>query len=128
MASRPTSIRARVLLVEDDRSNRYAMARLLESFGMDVLEAHSIQAAIDQLSSLPDFLVLDWLMSGEDSSIVIDQARAKTPQTQIVVVTVAHDRCDEIRRHAPNTIFTKPFNALSLLEWFTENTSAAEKN
>jgi CheY-like chemotaxis protein len=97
------------------------MSRLLESFGLEVQEAHTIANAIECLASSPQYLVLDWLMHGADSTAVINHARRTAPRTRIVVVTVAHDRYDEIRLLSPDAIFTKPFSPAVLQEWFVQN-------
>lgn len=108
----------RVLLVEDDESNRYAMSRLLETFGLDVVQAASVREAIERLATKPPFVVLDWLLHDGDAAQVMDYMRSQGLSTKIMVVTVAHERRAEISRRAPDGLLTKPFSPEELRQWF----------
>lgn len=59
--------KACILIVDDDASVRRGLTRLLRAFDYEVREADAIAGALDLMDSrLPDVLVLDMVMPGED--------------------------------------------------------------
>ena len=57
----------RALIVDDSKSARLFLARVLEKYDIDVDSAESAEAAIDYLSSnRPDVIFMDHLMTGMD--------------------------------------------------------------
>jgi len=111
----------RVLLVEDDRANLYAMGHMLKAAGFDVVEAESADEAIERLSpaSPPACVVLDWLIPGGGDAVV-RHVRDNALPTRIVVVTVAYEeRLDEISAAKPDAVFRKPFDSAELLRMVT---------
>ena len=79
----------RVLMVDDDEGFLFAAGRLLEAAGYDVTRATSAADARTKLqSSLPDLILLDVLMPGEDGFTFADQISEDVRLAGIPVVLV----------------------------------------
>lgn len=79
---------ARVLLAEDDRAVRSAMARALRDAGFEVLEARDADEALTvaRRFSLPiDLLCTDGVMPGSPTHILIDGFRQLFPSSPVLV-------------------------------------------
>ena len=104
----------RVLLVEDDNANRYAMGHMLRSFGLEVVEATSAAEAVGMLRESPSYLVLDWIIPGGGDA-VLRHVREHDLPARVVVVTVAYEeRRDEILGLKPDALISKPFDSASV--------------
>jgi signal transduction histidine kinase len=69
----------RVLLVDDDRDSRDAVATLLDSYGATVLTAASADEALTAMDrAIPDVLVSDIGMPDEDGLSLLRRVRART--------------------------------------------------
>ncbi len=109
----------RVLLAEDDRDIR-AVARLaLRRAGFDVVAvASGDEALAEARQSVPDVLLLDWLMPGLDGLETMAALRADERTAGIpVIFLTARTGTDDIRSAlAAGAIgyLRKPFDALTL--------------
>ncbi|HOB73008.1 MAG TPA: response regulator [Phycisphaerae bacterium] len=80
---------ARILILEDERSQRFIMSDLLVRSGHEAKSTADPRAAIDLAEQFkPDVLVCDWLlksdMTGRDAAIAI---RAQYPNLPVVFIT-----------------------------------------
>jgi two-component system, OmpR family, KDP operon response regulator KdpE len=102
---------ATVLLVEDDRETRAAVARQLAGRGYRVDEAADGQAALDHWERhRPDLVLLDLGLPDMDGLRVIGRIRREA-QTPIVVLSARHlerEKVDALERGADDFV-TKPF-------------------
>lgn len=79
----------RILIVDDDEGFLFAAGRLLEAAGYDVTRATSAaDARVKLQSSLPDLILLDVLMPGEDGFTFADQISEDEKLAEIPVVLV----------------------------------------
>jgi CheY-like chemotaxis protein len=99
-----TPVRRRVLLVEDDRSHRWVLRRLLEeSLGEDVLieEAESGQTALTLALRRPavDLMLLDLHLPDMSGFEVLKKLRAqeRTRSVPVIVLTSSQEK-EDIRR------------------------------
>ena len=119
----------RVLLAEDDRDIR-AVARLaLGRAGFEVVAvASGDEALAEARQSLPDVMVLDWLMPGLDGIETMAALRADERTAGIpVIFLTARTRTEDIRRALDAGAIgylRKPFNALTLGDEVTRLLSA----
>src|SRR5829696_8907363 len=67
--------RRRVLIVEDDRTTRRALAYLLDSWGLEVRGTGSVARAIAALSWEPRCVVLDLVLSDGSGVDVLEHIR-----------------------------------------------------
>jgi signal transduction histidine kinase/CheY-like chemotaxis protein len=86
----PMRLEGTVLLADDDRETRRALARILESFGLLVVEADGGAAARAQLSvRLDEFraAVLDVVMPGTPVGEVVAEARERRPGLPVLLIS-----------------------------------------
>src|SRR5579862_1956137 len=76
----------RALIVDDSRSARLFLARMLEKYEMDVDSAETAEAAIEYLAShRPDVIFMDHLMPGMDGFQAV-QAIKNNPRTATIPI------------------------------------------
>src|ERR1700745_315763 len=76
----------RALIVDDSKSARLFLARVLEKYDIDVDSADSAKAAIDYLTSnRPDVIFMDHLMPGMDGLQAV-QAIKNDPRTATIPI------------------------------------------
>ena len=76
----------RALIVDDSKSARLFLARVLENYDIDVDSAESAEAAIDYLgSNRPDVIFMDHLMPGMDGLQAV-QAIKNNPLTATIPI------------------------------------------
>jgi CheY-like chemotaxis protein len=105
----------RVLVVEDEAVFRKIIARNLNAHGCQVLEAETVNEAIDQLSGNPDLILLDINLpdrSGWDVFRHLKQSGRDIPVIIVSAVRVSPERLAEFR---PLGYLPKPFPLDALL-------------
>src|SRR6185312_12362549 len=76
----------RALIVDDSRSARLFLARMLEKYEIDVDSAESAEAAIDYLGNhRPDVIFMDHMMPGMDGFQAV-QAIKNNPRTATIPI------------------------------------------
>ncbi|MGW0608662.1 response regulator transcription factor [Streptomyces sp. NPDC002644] len=86
-----------VLLAEDDRAIRNALARALTLEGYAVTAVADGAAALEQATAAaPDVLVLDVMMPGVDGLQVCRELRARGDRTPILMLTALVETADRI--------------------------------
>jgi len=86
----------RILLVEDDASQRSIMAAALKSAGYDVRCAESAEQALDILTDTKvDMAVCDVMMPGMDGFELTEQLRAAYRDMPIMIVTAKSEITDK---------------------------------
>jgi two-component system response regulator MprA len=86
-----------VLLAEDDRAIRNALARALTLEGYEVTAVADGAAALEQVTAAaPDVLVLDVMMPGVDGLQVCRELRGRGDRTPILMLTALVETADRI--------------------------------
>ncbi len=108
----------RVLIVEDEPATSTAVQTLLEHYGFAVSHAPTTAAALAQLHTKPDYVILDLGLPDGDGSRVLEQIRVLQMPTIVAVVTGSTDpqRLQRVRRLRPDMMLPKPLDFLSLLQ------------
>src|SRR3954451_20935391 len=76
----------RALIVDDSKSARLFLARLLEKYDLDVDNAENAEAAIEYLTSnRPDVIFMDHMMPGMDGFQAV-QAIKNNPRTAMIPI------------------------------------------
>lgn len=110
----------KVLVVDDDMRNAFALSKVLRSHGMTVLLAQDGQRALAQLETNPniDIVLMDMMMPGMDGCQTIRMIRAQSRFATLPIITVtarAMPADEERSREAgANGYVTKPI-ALEVL-------------
>jgi two-component system OmpR family response regulator/two-component system phosphate regulon response regulator OmpR len=107
-----------IYVTDDDRGIRELVAEYLTSQGYQVETAEDA-AALDRLlaSRLPDLLVLDWMMPGEDGLSVARRLRARPGFPPIIMLSAKGEDIDRIigLEVGADDYLPKPFNPRELL-------------
>jgi two-component system phosphate regulon response regulator OmpR len=108
----------RVAVVDDDSRIRDLLRRYLSQEGFEVLLAEDGLALQRVMSrDLPDLIVLDLMMPGEDGLSICRRLRAKGDMTPIVMLTAKGEDVDRIvgLEIGADDYLSKPFNPRELL-------------
>lgn len=110
----------RVLIVDDEESLTYFLGENLAglSLGYEVETARSGKEALAKISQQPfDLVITDFLMPDLDGLELIEQVRARHPQTHLILMTAyGNDRVEaEARRLEVYRYITKPFQIEELV-------------
>jgi len=104
---------SRLLVVDDEPSICWALRRLGQSLGHDVVTASSAEQALDLVATQPpDAIVLDVRLPGMDGLAAMDQLRQRCGAPPIIVITAYGDlgtAVEAVRRGAFEYL-TKPFD------------------
>ncbi len=111
---------ANILVVEDDPSIRELLAINLESAGHRVTQAPSAEAAESLIkASLPDLILLDWMLPGRPGPQFAARLRedARTTEVPIIMLTARTDEQDRITglEVGADDYIVKPFSPRELI-------------
>jgi signal transduction histidine kinase/HAMP domain-containing protein/ActR/RegA family two-component response regulator len=112
----------KVLVVDDDVRNVFALTSVLESAGLDVVYADNGQAAIEVLEKDPsiDVVLMDVMMPGMDGYEAIRAIRANPSWKNKPIVAVTAKALDEDRERClevgASDYLPKPVDSTQLLE------------
>jgi DNA-binding NtrC family response regulator len=110
--------RPKALVVDDMRSVRETVCRILEEGGFDTDQAHSAQEALQLLKpSSHDLVVTDLKMPGGDGISLIEQMKKRHIECPVIVLTSFGSFCTRIKAIAKGAFLhiDKPFKADRLL-------------
>ncbi len=78
---------SKILIVDDERSNRVAISKWLTSDGFEVIEASNGKEAVDRLYDGVSLIVTDLLMPKIDGIALLKIARQKVPHAAVILLT-----------------------------------------
>lgn len=113
-------VAARILLVEDDATNRTLARRILDARGFDVSEAIDGQEALNALAaSVPDILLLDLSLPHVDGWTVTRRLRQDAQYENLWIIAVtAHAMAGDRERALEagcNDYLAKPYRPADLI-------------
>jgi DNA-binding NtrC family response regulator len=116
----------RVLLVEDEASLRSAIARMLQSRGITVIEAASAREAIDRLAPAPDLIFADVHLAGDSAFKLLEAAMALSPAPIRIAISGVATAAESFRlaRFGVRRYLQKP---VSLAQIWAEIEAAREE-
>jgi two-component system chemotaxis response regulator CheY len=81
------------LVVDDSRSMRSILGRILRDFGMDVEEAPDGQAALDRLvaGDRPDLALVDWHMPNMTGVELVSEVRSRPELAGMTILMVTSE-------------------------------------
>ncbi|WP_417915929.1 sigma-54-dependent transcriptional regulator [Candidatus Electronema sp. JC] len=110
---------AKVLIVDDEQSNRYALNAVLSRWGWSCVEADDGQAAVDEVRKGPfDLVLMDVCMKQMDGLRALREIRAINPAIPVVMVTASSsiDFAVEAIKEGAHDYLTKPVDLERLRE------------
>ena len=119
MSGSAPRVPGRILVIDDDRSARMLLERVLTRAGHTVVLVDTAEEGLTKLKAEPfDLLVTDKNLPGIDGLEVLRQAREKNPELQAILITGFPTH--ETRTHATElgvfSYVTKPFGVHDILE------------
>jgi DNA-binding NtrC family response regulator len=81
-----TSGSGTILVVDDERPVRFAICEVLRDAGYSVLEADSVQAALEHLARA-ELIISDLAMPGQDGLQLLNIVRREQPETPLLILT-----------------------------------------
>ena len=112
------AVPVRVLVTDDDDSNRASMTRILEREGYEVLAASSGEQALDLLrEARPAVMITDLRMPGMSGQELLKAARVAAPDTEVVMVTAygSVEVAVDVMKFGAYDFLTKPFKRAELV-------------
>jgi len=114
----------RALVIDDSRTMRIVLARLLRQLGFEVLEAGDGQQALDVMEGagddLPVLATVDWNMPVMDGLTFVQRLRARSEwrQVSLMMVTTEAEQSQIVRALAAGAheYLIKPFSADAFAE------------
>lgn len=117
----------RVLVVDDQASQRRSLAAALRLEGCEVEEAgdgHAALALVESLASAqrPDFAIVDLMMPGMSGLDLARRLKLTSPDTRVVLTSAYHLSESQIRRSDAGiaAFLPKPFEIEELLRYLEE--------
>jgi DNA-binding response OmpR family regulator len=106
-------------VVEDDRSARRALCRLLRIEGFDICESDTVADAIKHLGGVSlHAVVLDLMLPDGDGAEVLRRAKTLVTPIKVIVTTGTGDsaKLAQVAALKPEVIIRKPFQFAALVE------------
>ncbi len=103
----------RVLVVDDDAASRRLLSAIMESEGIEVVEADDARSARDRIERVPvDVVVLDLHLPGADGLDLLAHLRGAVPEVPVVMLTADADVRTAVRavRAGAFDYLTKPID------------------
>jgi signal transduction histidine kinase/purine-cytosine permease-like protein/ActR/RegA family two-component response regulator len=113
-------VRRRVLIVDNERTDRELLASVLEPLGFLLAQAESGQNCLDAVRCFqPHLILMDLAMPGMDGWETIRRLREGSADAEIAVISAnAFDKgMDNNVGIGPDEFFTKPVHMDELLDW-----------
>ena len=108
----------KILVVDDSAMSRRIMRTILETQGMEVVEAGDGIVALERyFLEKPDVVMLDLVMTGMYGLDVLGKLREMDPRAAVVVATadIQTSTREMAREAGASTVITKPFVAEDLV-------------
>ena len=109
----------RVLLVDDSKSARFALRKLLEKTGLEVDVAESAEEALGYLNdNHPDVIFMDHFMPGMDGFQATEEIKQRPDRSGIPIIMCTSkedpDYIEQARAHGALDILPKPATSEAL--------------
>jgi len=107
-----------ILIVDDDRSTRYVLKRLLGPRGWKIITASTVAEAIELLRFAPACVILDLILPDGCGERVLRRIREGGLSSRVIVSTGTTDEAmlEVVRRLSPDAIVRKPVEMKQLLQ------------
>jgi len=112
---------AKVLIVDDSESQLFALTKIVEGAGHDVITAHNGEEGVEKaVAEVPDLILMDVVMPGLNGFQATRKIskQSSTSDIPVIFVTTKDQETDRIwgMRQGASAYITKPVNKGVLLE------------
>ena len=112
-----------LLLVEDEGTTSHALTALLRRLGVKVRHAPEVIQALEELTRLPEVVVLDFSLSDDTALEILKMIRDTGFVCRIAVLMPAQDHkrnLAQIQAFKPTAIFQKPLDFEDFGHWLCD--------
>jgi DNA-binding NtrC family response regulator len=114
-------MKKRILVVDDDKSVRESLKKVLEGAGYEViLAAGGLEAAIRFEPGQTDLLLLDLNLPNQSGWEVFERVTARYPLVPVIIITGLPNQERAAKAAGVGALFEKPVEAGALLATMTE--------
>jgi len=108
----------KIMIADDDPGIVDAVEMLLEFEGYDVISTVDGSTVLDMKENLPDLLLLDIWMSGEDGRDICKKLKQEplTKNIPVIMVSASHDIKESALEAGADDFLAKPFEMNDLLK------------
>lgn len=109
----------RILIVEDNRAARRALAALLTKVGLVSVEAGTVAQGMELLARTIDVICLDLLLPDGNGMEILKQVKREGYTAKVAVISGADDpeMIHAVMGLKPDAIFGKPLDVKDFLDW-----------
>ncbi len=113
----------RILIVEDNRAARRALASLLTKLGLVAVEAATVAQGMEMLARTIDVICLDLMLPDGNGIEILQQVRREELGAKVAVISAANDpeMLNAVMALKPEAIFGKPLDVRDFLDWLESN-------
>lgn len=113
----------KILLIDDDLGILEATKAILEMEKYEVITATTSNQIKLKEGELPDLILLDMLLSGEDGKVIAKKMKSEeeTKNIPIIMLSAYPNVEKEIRQAGADDFIAKPFNMNELLKMIQKN-------
>lgn len=113
-----TSLKKKILVVDDDNDILFVLKLMLEMNGYDVEVSAEAGKILTPGSPLPDLLLLDIWMGNYDGREICQQVKndAATKQLPVILLSASRDIEESAKDAGADDFLAKPFEQKDLLE------------
>lgn len=113
----PTTLKKRLLLVEDNDTSREAVNKILVRMHYDVVSAATLSEGLEALDPPPYCVLLDLSLPDGPGEAILERINAEHLPSRVVVCTGEDDetRLNRVRRLRPAAILQKPVSLAELI-------------
>lgn len=107
----------KILLIEDEANIHEQLTKVLTAEGYSVEVATSLRQADQLMASMPDLLILDWMLPDGQGVDQLRVWRTRGVQVPVIILTARHDLVDKVLglEFGADDYVTKPFEVRELL-------------
>jgi two-component system nitrogen regulation response regulator GlnG len=105
--------KARILIVDDDKSICVILSDLMKKEGLETMVAYDGEKALKMLrSDAPDLLLVDMMLPGMDGMEILRKARELDPELPVVFITAHADSRGAVKaiKEGAHDYLSKPFD------------------
>jgi DNA-binding response OmpR family regulator len=114
-------MRKRILVVDDDKSIRESLKKVLEAAGYEVaLAAGGLEAAVRFEPGQFDLLVLDLVLPNQSGWDVFERLTTQRPLVPVIIITGLPNQHSTAELAGAGALFEKPIEPIALLQTIAE--------